>query len=241
MHVSDFSGLFCDFQVTIESKVRRPPEASAQDRLRKMVKCEERKRDERDKRDGRDQAEQKVQKEKKTDEELRALRLFRDLLVLKTFVGYRGVLHGLLFGEPTIPMGNSVQDVFQIVFDRDLPDGDDNLTSLLLSYTHMKDQARSTSQQGFESTLDPCFRERLSAEERLALFTAYQHLNRFPAKEIYPHSNNAAKKNKAKSKAKKKACGPAQASEETRQPGGTGPSGPEQASEETRQPGGAGP
>ena len=239
-HFSDVSGLFCDFQVTIKGKVRRAPKASTYDRLRKLCedRCEERRVPAVG---GRDQAEQKVQKEKKTDEELRALRLFRDLLVLKTFVGYRGVLHGLLFGEPTIPMGNSVQDVFQIVFDRDLPDGDDNLTSLLLSYTHMKDQARSTSQQGFESTLDPCFRERLSAEERLALFTAYQHLNRFPPKVIYPHSNTAANKNKAKSKAKKIACGPAQASEETRQPGGTGPSGPEQASEETRQPGGAGP
>ena len=206
-----------------------------------MVKCEERKRDERDRRDGRDQAEQKAQKEKR-DKELRALRLFRDVLILKTFVGFGGVLHGILCDEPAFAWVNSVQDVLEIVFDRDLPDGDDVFTSLLLSYTHMEDQvSKSTSQQGFESLLDQSFRERLSAEERLALFTAYQHLNRFPGKEIFPHSNTAAKKNKAKSKAKKIACGPAQASEETRQPGGTGPSGPEQASEETRQPGGAGP
>ena len=112
--------------------------------------------------------------------------------------------------------------MLEIVFDRDLSDGDDVLTSLLLSYTDMREQvSKSTSQQGFESLLDQSFRERLSAEERLALFTAYQHLNRFPPKVIYPHT--AANKNKAKYKAKKIACGPAQASEETRQPGGTGP------------------
>ena len=64
----------------------------------------------------------------------------------------------------SLAVGSSLQDVLEIVFDRDLPDGDDVLTSLLLSYTHMREQvSKSTSQQGFESLLDQSFRGKISS------------------------------------------------------------------------------
>ena len=64
----------------------------------------------------------------------------------------------------SLAVGSSLQDVLEIVFDRDLSDGDDVLTSLLLSYTDMREQvSKSTSQQGFESLLDQSFRGKISS------------------------------------------------------------------------------
>ena len=186
-HFSDVSGLFCDFQVTIESKVRRAPKASTYDRLRKLCedRCEERRVPAVG---GSDQAEQEVQKEKRK-KELLALRLFRDVLVLKLFVGLGGVLHGVLSKEPTI-LADSVQDALEFVFDRDLSHPNDVLNNMLISWTHIREKVSkvsdSTGQEGVDMTMDQFYREHLLPAERLQLFTVYRDLNRFPKKEIFP-------------------------------------------------------
>ena len=169
-----------------------------------------------------------MQKEKR-DKELLALRLFRDVLVLKTFVGLGGVLHGVLSKEPTI-LADSVQDALEFAFDRHLPNPSDELNNMFISWTHIREKVSqvsdSTGQEGVDMTMDQFYREHLLPAERLQLFTVYRDLNRFPKKEIFPQTNT-----KRERKAKKKT-----------QPavGGTGPSGPEKASEETRQRGGGG-
>ena len=151
--------------------------------------CEERKRDERVPAvGGRDQAEQKVQKEKR-DKELLALRLFRDVLVLKLFVGLGGVLHGVLSKEPTI-LADSVQDALEFAFDRHLPNPSDELNNMFISWTHIREKVSkvsdSTGQEGVDMTMDQFYREHLLPAERLQLFTVYRDLNRFPKKEIFP-------------------------------------------------------
>ena len=192
-------------------KVRRPPKAAAYDSLRENVSTF--------KRDGLDQA-----GKSKVTRGLRALRLFRDVLVLKTFVGLGGVLHGVLSKEPTI-LADSVQDALEFAFDRDLPNPSDELNNMLISWTHIREKVSkvsdSTGQEGVDMTMDQFYRKHLLPAERLQLFTVYRDLNRFPKKEIFPLTNT-----KRERKAKKKT-----------QPavGGTGPSGPEKASEETRQ------
>ena len=187
VHVSDFLGLFCDFQVTIKGKVRRAPKASTYDRLRKLCedRCEERRVPAVG---GSDQAEQEVQKEKRK-KELLALRLFRDVLVLKLFVGLGGVLHGVLSKEPTI-LADSVQDALEFAFDRHLPNPSDELNNMFISWTHIREKVSqvsdSTGQEGVDKTMDQFYRDHLLPAERLQLFTVYRDLNRFPKKEIFP-------------------------------------------------------